>query len=521
MLPDGRHILLKSHEENDMNSWIACINYASAFKTAGVRMRPLGMSGRDIELAGQAAAASHLRDLQYRRRASPSPRILTWGERSSVDIDPSNRRSVTFAKGSSSPASPTSASSSSSRMRAGSVDSGVDDPASPSIDHSARILKATFDSVKEELATGHWRSADETSVRSSGRPRALSLESSIGVAAPSRKVDERDPPRISSRSKIIQRKVHDLQTKISLAQSQLDSDMRFVRNIAVLTPFQRTTRERLQAVVQSMSKRIMQVRLDMEKLVCHRDVLCNDLLAEERDFQRVKRIALRAATAKLRSDSQLAQEPPRMTLSVYIDEAERKSPSPITPESREPSASPSLQAGSSTTDSFHSAMDVSMEWPATPLSGRGGGAAASDTPSSITDGRTSSSSHSFLESPERPRASTLTAERSFESTSSAGRHSHGHEKYHTAVEITEEQAEEWDKTRAAKRVSLVRLPSDLRMSALFGKHVTQSISEDSQATQTPDSPMSTRSSRTLSSSATTQSPYTRTKTTDVVAMLDV
>jgi hypothetical protein len=41
-----------------------------------------------------------------------------------------------------------------------------------------------------------------------------------------------------------------------------------------------------------------------------------------------------------------------------------------------------------------------------------------------------------------------------------------HERFYTAPEIPEEQAEEWNKTKAAKRVSLVRVPNDLRMSLL-------------------------------------------------------
>ncbi|KAH8100636.1 hypothetical protein BXZ70DRAFT_893014 [Cristinia sonorae] len=516
VLPDGRQILLKAPNEHEMNAWISRINYASAFKTAGVRMRSLGMSGRDIELTGQAAAASHLRDLQYQNKTPPSPRVLNWGGRSSIDIDPSSRRSVAFSKAE---LSPTSISSMSSRLRSGSIDSGVDVPASPSIDHSARILKATFDQVKEELASGRWRSIDETSVRSFGRPRALSLESAIGVPSSKSlskpKRHEREAKRISSRSKIIQSKIRELQSKIAIAQSQLDQDLRFIRNIAVLTPFQQATRERLRLAVLNVSKRVMQVRLDLEKLMCHRDVLAQDLLAEERDWQRTKKLALRAAAAKIRIEQEQerqerAQSSPRMTLSVYLDESDHRPTSPVASGSHETVDSPLRQGGSSTTESFHSAIDVRLEWPlSSPVHGSGSGA-TSGTPSSISslpEGRASSSSHSLVDAPERSRAMTLTAERSFDSTSSV----HGHEKYYTAAEAPQEQAEEWDKTRAAKRVSLVRLPSDLRMSALFGKHVPSSISED---TQTPDSPSarSTHSSATLDSSAVP--PYTQSSTAD-------
>jgi len=54
--------------EEDMNSWVSCINYASAFKTTGVSVRAPGMSGKDVELMGVAAATSHLRDLQCAKR---------------------------------------------------------------------------------------------------------------------------------------------------------------------------------------------------------------------------------------------------------------------------------------------------------------------------------------------------------------------------------------------------------------------------------------------------------------------
>ena len=53
-----------------------------------------------------------------------------------------------------------------------------------------------------------------------------------------------------------------------------------------------------------------------------------------------------------------------------------------------------------------------------------------------------------------------------------------HEKYYTAPETPEEQAEEWDKTRAAKRVSLVRLPTDLKLSVLLGKGGRNGNSEE-------------------------------------------
>ena len=39
MFPSGRQLLLQAENERERNEWIAHINYASAFKTAGIRMR--------------------------------------------------------------------------------------------------------------------------------------------------------------------------------------------------------------------------------------------------------------------------------------------------------------------------------------------------------------------------------------------------------------------------------------------------------------------------------------------------
>jgi hypothetical protein len=46
----------------------------------------------------------------------------------------------------------------------------------------------------------------------------------------------------------------------------------------------------------------------------------------------------------------------------------------------------------------------------------------------------------------------------------------GHERFYTAVETAEEIAEEWNETRAAKRVSLVRVPSHVKL-AILGRQL--------------------------------------------------
>jgi hypothetical protein len=55
---------MQASDEFEMNEWLILINYASAFKTAGVRMRGSGMNNGQAVMAGAAAAASHKREVQ-------------------------------------------------------------------------------------------------------------------------------------------------------------------------------------------------------------------------------------------------------------------------------------------------------------------------------------------------------------------------------------------------------------------------------------------------------------------------
>lgn len=55
-----RTYLIQASDDDEMNEWIGLINYAAAFKTAGIRMRA-GTMKRDQALLAGAAAASSLR----------------------------------------------------------------------------------------------------------------------------------------------------------------------------------------------------------------------------------------------------------------------------------------------------------------------------------------------------------------------------------------------------------------------------------------------------------------------------
>jgi hypothetical protein len=384
-------------------------------------MRAPGMSGKDVELMGVAAAASHLRDLEA--NADPrTSRVRSWG-RSSDDLIDRLSTSVSAPESISMPAGV--------KIVSDREDTVLDITGAPDI-VAAHQLKATFDQVKAVLAAGRSTVVDCSSARSDARPRAHSLES-----APRPRLapfsEESEQERLSMRTHDIQSKLKELDSRISSLQLQEESDLRLLRNVAVLTPFQRGTRERLGAIVLQTSKGIQTARLELTMRLCHREVLGNDLVAQEQEWCRTKKIAMKAATDTLHS----RREPSISRLRPSrIDE-------PVTDTARglQHRRDSSLPPGSSTTESFHSAHDFACSVFAveSPLDVSGRTRTPTDSPST-------SSPAQAIDGKSQPETNS------------------SHERFCTAMEGSDEEAEEWNKTRAAKRVSLVRMPSTLNVS---------------------------------------------------------
>jgi len=407
------------------------------------------MSGKDVELTGVAAATSHLHDMQHMSHGAL--KVRNWDSReiptardfmgmlspeSEVSpMRPSAKRRVTILNG------------------RDNVD--LDAPTAPEVD-GADQFKATFDEVKAELAAGNWASSDpEPPVEN-----IFISNSTLSLTSPTSMRGQNSP--LPSRSQIIQFKIRELESKLSATQTQLDSDLRFVRNIGMLTPFQRSTRDRLSVAVQGVAKRVMQVRIDIERLACYRDVLSADLIAEGRDWSRAKQIALKAATETLQNRAN-ATLIPRMTFS-FSDSP----PSPV-PEKRDNSSS---HRPDSTCESFHSAIDFGPDWPSSDdLANTFLSASREPDLSPQASSSGSLSSYPFpdtelglpqsLQNLPRPSLTHPSSARSSRTSDDLGTH----EKFYTALESPE--AVDWDETRCAQRVSLVKVPSDFRLSTRF------------------------------------------------------
>ncbi|KAI9512795.1 hypothetical protein F5148DRAFT_645202 [Russula earlei] len=338
---DRRPFLFQVPGDEEMSSWVSCINYASALKTTSVSMRAPGMSGKDIELVGVAAAASHLRDLQCASSDSRKCRVRSWC-RNSDDDD-------FFDKLSSDP----HAGCRSGRPKIINVREDIDISTTPST-IGVYQLKATFHQVKADLAAGRWSSFDVSTTRPNGRPRARSLETVAQARPTSLPEEELEHDRLSSRTRDIQSKIVELDSQISSLQQEEENGLRLLRNIAVLTPFQKGTRERLRMVVLQTSKGLQRSRLELVMRLCHKDVLSNDLIAQERERHRTKKIALKAATDTLQSrrEPSISRVPPLRVEQPVIESSDDL-----------PGSSQPLE--SSVAESFHSALDFNRPASAT------------------------------------------------------------------------------------------------------------------------------------------------------------
>ena len=270
-----------------------------------------------------------------------------------------------------------------------------------------------------------------------------------------------------SRARVLRGKLNELEERIEALQKQLDAEMRIVQNIAVLTPFQRSTRERLQSTANQLAKTVRQLRIEITKNKCYRDVLMHDYLAE-RGERMTRKLAEVIHLDEQRSDLDDVLLQPAMKRTGESD-------SLLPPQESRDDAS-SKKAPSSVCDSFHSALDLTEGMPE--------GSSVDETynspgepPSSTTDLKT----HSIQPLMNVETKSTSlshnagTIQSSFTSRDQVPATISSQDGNQASLNGDIEVAEQWDKTRAAKRVSLVKIPPGVRAFNPSQKHVIGAI----------------------------------------------
>lgn len=102
-------------------------------------------------------------------------------------------------------------------------------------------------------------------------------------------------PSTSSRLQI---KVEQVKSRIQATQSQLDGELRTTRNLAILAPFRRSTRDRISFPVPSLARKIRTLRLELARFRCYEEILEKDLRVEEDEWQLVRHMCFGAATQR-------------------------------------------------------------------------------------------------------------------------------------------------------------------------------------------------------------------------------
>lgn len=252
-----------------------------------------------------------------------------------------------------------------------------------------------------------------------------------------------------TRSGIVRRKVDELYAKLAATQSELANDLRIVRNIAILKPFQGVTRARLLPPVQSVARKVMSLRLDVARLNCHLSVLQRDLESEHRSLDEMQSIALQAAKQSLDREP---RQIPRMTISRHGSDEQ-------TTEILSTKSFARSWSNSSMAESFQSA----LEYPTDDME-------MEVTSPSVAASQLLDSPNLLLSSSSTPYPTSNDSTVSVLQISASYSSSTGSRKGTTLADEPTEEAEVWNKTRCAQRVSLIRVPSTLSFSPPDGRN---------------------------------------------------
>ncbi|KAM0786349.1 hypothetical protein ACM66B_001821 [Microbotryomycetes sp. NB124-2] len=259
--PAGRQYLFQTTTKDELNSWLHAINYAASFKSAGLKLRPLASKSTTEEHKGLSVASQN---------------VSITGASSDLSESPM-------------PSSPSGSSfraESLTSSRASSLDNLLLNRLST---ENMRAAKSSHDS----LSRGH-HSSLEVDAATSDDVELLVKDVVTQSSTVSRDTRQRDAadgalgPLVLSRADHLRATISQLESEIEQVKARLRQETRAVSNLAVLTPFRTSTRDRIVAAIPPIEKRVRQIRMRMATLLCHREVLSRDLLVEDREDRPVR-----------------------------------------------------------------------------------------------------------------------------------------------------------------------------------------------------------------------------------------
>ncbi|CAG8632993.1 2680_t:CDS:10, partial [Dentiscutata erythropus] len=94
------------------------------------------------------------------------------------------------------------------------------------------------------------------------------------------------------RADVLRSKIEELQGKIATLTSQLQTDVRFGNNLALMIPYKATTRDRIIQVATVVGRRIKNICLELSRLVCYHEImekeLCSTIMGDNTYWQKRK-----------------------------------------------------------------------------------------------------------------------------------------------------------------------------------------------------------------------------------------
>ena len=211
-MPYGRQYLLQAADEYEMNEWISLINYASAFKTADIpMMAPVYQD--PLTSASSSKRNSVVAETNHDTlRSTPTD---VFGENKSIDPAYSDQLSPV----------------------------------------------ASFDSRRPSSSLLTWPSAD---VRDPGSRLEYLSVSLVDMPRAREPLLSRLP---------LQRRVSGFRIKLNSLNQSLEEELRIARNLGVLTPFQRTTREAVETALLPTAANVRHLRTEICRISCWAEVL--------------------------------------------------------------------------------------------------------------------------------------------------------------------------------------------------------------------------------------------------------
>ncbi|CAG8465267.1 11346_t:CDS:2 [Racocetra fulgida] len=97
---------------------------------------------------------------------------------------------------------------------------------------------------------------------------------------------------VHRRADVLRSKIEELQGKIAALTSQLQTDVRFGNNLALMIPYKATTRDRIIQVATVVGRRIKNICLELSRLVCYHEImekeLCSTIMGDNTYWQKRK-----------------------------------------------------------------------------------------------------------------------------------------------------------------------------------------------------------------------------------------